>query len=192
MDEATQAASSFFEDTVMRRVITGVVNGKAVFLADGEPANLHAYTGWPGHQTSVIWATAPSPTLPVSSDDEPQHGVRVSPKPGETRLMIVRFPPDSIFADPRFDGPGYESEAAIHLPGLIDAFEPEGNGMHRTDSIDYDVVLEGEIWLELDDGAETCLRQGDVVVQGGTRHAWRNKSAADAVMLFVLVGAEPA
>ena len=176
----------------MRRVITGVVGGKAVFLADGAPANRHEYEGWPGHVTSVIWSTAASPILPIGAEDEPQPGAMVLPSPGETRLMIVRFPPDTIFADPSFNGPGYEAEAAFHLKGLIDAFEPEGNGMHQTRSIDYDVVLEGEIWLELDGGATTCLKQGDVVVQGGTRHAWRNKSDRDAVMLFVLVGATPA
>lgn len=173
----------------MRRVITGVVNGKSVFLADGEPANAHEYQGWPGHMTSVIWATAPAQSLPVTRTDEPAPGVRVAPQPGETRLMIVRFPPDTIFADPRFDGPGYDAEAATHLNGLIDAFEPGGSGFHMTRSIDYDVVLDGEIWLELDDGAETRLGRGDVVVQGGTRHAWRNRSDQDATMLFVLVGA---
>ncbi|MFC0303482.1 cupin domain-containing protein [Rhizorhabdus histidinilytica] len=173
----------------MRRVITGVVDGKSVFLADGEPANAHEYTGWPGHLTSVVWATAAPVALPVTRDAEPQPGIRVSPEAGETRLMVVRFPPDTIFADPRFDGPGYGAEAATHLPGLIDAFEPDGSGFHTTRSIDYDVVLDGEIWLELDDGAETRLGQGDIVVQGGTRHAWRNRSDRDAVMLFVLVGA---
>ena len=173
----------------MRRVVTGVVNGKAVFLADGEPANAHHYAGWPGHMTSVIWATATSPQLPVGLGDQPLPGVRVAPAPGETRLMVVRFPPDTIFADPRFDGAGYGAEAAEHLPGLIDAFEPDGSGFHTTNSIDYDVVLDGEIWLELDDGAQTCLKQGDVVVQGGTRHAWRNRSDRDVTMLFVLIGA---
>ncbi|WP_255325588.1 MULTISPECIES: cupin domain-containing protein [Sphingobium] len=177
---------------MMRRVITGVVDGKAVFLADGDPANLHEYAGWPCHMTSVLWATAATPLLPVTARDQPLPGAYIIPAPGETRLMVVRFPPDTIFADPRFDGPGYEAEAAIHLPGLIDAFEPNGFGMHRTNTIDYDVVLNGEVWLELDDGAETLLRQGDVVVQGGTRHAWRNKSGEDAVMLFVLIGAKSA
>lgn len=174
----------------MRRVVTGVSGGKAVFLADSEPANLHAYEGWPGHATSVIWSTAAPPTLPITREQEPQPGSVVTPAPGETRLMIVRFPPDTIFSDPRFDGTCYDAEAAVHLKGLIDAFEPGGTGMHRTASIDYDVVLDGEIWLELDDAAETCLRQGDVVIQGGARHAWRNKSDRDAVMLFVLIGAE--
>jgi hypothetical protein len=173
----------------MRRVVTGVVDGKSVFLADGEPANRHEYEGWPGHLTAVLWATAASPQLPVVAGDEPRPGIRVAPQSGETRLMLVRFPPDTIFADPHFDGPGYEAEAAFHLNGLIDAFEPDGAGMHRTDTIDYDIVLDGEIWLELDDGAQTLLKQGDVVIQGGARHAWRNKSDRDATMLFVLVGA---
>lgn len=174
----------------MRRVITGVVEGKAVILDDGQPAQRREYSGWPGHETAVLWATAPVPTLPVSADQQPQVGISVAPAPGETRLMIVRFPPDSIFADPRFDGPGYEQEAATYLRGLIDAFERDGSGFHTTRSIDYDVVLDGEIWLELDDGVETLLNQGDVVVQGGTRHAWRNRSDRDATMLFVLVGAQ--
>ncbi|QUM71000.1 cupin domain-containing protein [Sphingopyxis granuli] len=174
----------------MRRIVTGVVDGKSVFLADGKAANFHAYQGWPGHETSVIWTTASLPRLPVTFDDEPQPGIRVTPQPGETRLMIVRFPPDTVFADPRFDGATYGAEAGAHLPGLIDAFEPEGNGFHTTQSVDYDVVLEGEVCLELDDGVEKHLKQGDVVVQGGTRHAWRNRGTKDAVMLFVLIGAQ--
>ena len=175
----------------MRRVITGVVDGKSVFLADSSPANCHDYKGWPGHSTSVVWATAAPAQLPVRSVDEPRSGISSTalPEPGETRLLVVRFPPDSIFADPHFDGPGYETEAATHLSGLVDTFEPDGSGFHTTRSIDYDVVLDGEIWLELDDGAETLLKQGDVVVQGGTRHAWRNRSSGDVTMLFVLVGA---
>lgn len=174
----------------MRRIITGTVNGKAVILADGEPANAHDYTGRPGHMTSVIWATAALPELPTTMDQQPQPGICVTPAPGETRLMMVRFPPDTIFADPRFDRAGYEVESATHLPGLIDTFEPGGSGFHTTSSIDYDVVIDGEIWLELDDGVQTRLGQGDIVVQGGTRHAWRNRSDKDALMLFVLVGAK--
>lgn len=175
----------------MRRVVTGVIDGKSVILDDGEPAHRHEYAGWPGHATAVLWATAPLPTLPVRIEQQPEPGMVVSPAPGETRLMIVRFPPEAVFADPRFDGPGYEKEASVHLKGLIDAFEADGSGFHTTRSVDYDVVLEGEIWLELDDGEETLLQQGDIVVQGGTRHAWRNRSDRDATMLFVLVGAKP-
>lgn len=74
------------------------------------------------------------------------------------------------------------------VPGLAETFEPEHPGMHTTDSIDYDVVLEGEITLELDDGVQVPLRRHDVVVQHGNRHAWRNPGDRPATMLFVLIG----
>ena len=173
----------------MRRVVTGIVSGRSVFLSDGAPANAHSYTGWPGHRTALLWSTRQAPRLPLDLRDEPAPGDRVMPAVGETRLLRITFPPDSVFADPSFDADIYGVEAARNLPGLIEAFEPDGGGMHRTDTIDYGVVLNGEVWLELDDGAEVRLTQGDVVVQGGARHAWRNKSESDVTMLFVLIGA---
>jgi quercetin dioxygenase-like cupin family protein len=60
--------------------------------------------------------------------------------------------------------------------------------MHRTPSVDYGVVLEGEIWLELDDGAQTRLGRGDTIVQLAGRHAWRNKTDVTATVAFVLTG----
>ena len=76
------------------------------------------------------------------------------------------------------------------LPGLAEKFEMDSPGMHTTDSVDYGVLIEGEMHLELDDGASKKLAPRDVVVQNGTRHAWRNKSDKPATMLFVLVGAQ--
>jgi hypothetical protein len=161
-----------------------------VFLSDGAPANIHAYEGWPGFMTSVIWATAPIPFLPPEPAAEPAPpSLRITPPPGETRLMIVRFPPDSVFANPRFDPERALEEQQVHLPGLVDCFEAEDPGMHRTDSVDYDIVLDGEIWLELDDGEEVHLKQGEIAIQQGTRHAWRNKSQSVTTMAFMLIGA---
>ena len=62
--------------------------------------------------------------------------------------------------------------------------------MHTTESVDYAIVLEGEIWLELDNDELVQLARGDVVVQNGTRHAWRNRSNEPATLAFVNVGAE--
>lgn len=103
--------------------------------------------------------------------------------------MIVRFPPDTVMASASFDPVAAAAEQRHHLPGLAELFEPDAPGMHTTDTVDYDIVLDGEIWLELDDGAEIHLRQGDVAIQCGTRHAWRNKSDSPVTMAFVLVGA---
>ena len=61
------------------------------------------------------------------------------------------------------------------LPGLADVQEPDDPGMHTTDTVDYDYVVSGEVYLELDDGAEVLLKPGDCVVQNGTRHRWNNR-----------------
>jgi quercetin dioxygenase-like cupin family protein len=178
------------EGSTPRRVVTGVRDGRSVFMSDGTPDNAHFYAGWPGHMTSVVWATAATPAVPITGQEEPAPaGMYVLPGPGETRLMIVRFPPDAVFADPRFDPEALDRELTANLAGLHHCFEAEAPGMHTTDSVDYDVVLDGEIWLELDDGAEVHLRQGDIVVQGGGRHAWRNRSGRNTTMVFVLIGA---
>jgi quercetin dioxygenase-like cupin family protein len=59
--------------------------------------------------------------------------------------------------------------------------------MHRTETVDVGVVLEGETWLLLDDGSETLVRAGDAVVQRGTNHAWANRSDKPVRMVFVMI-----
>jgi quercetin dioxygenase-like cupin family protein len=78
----------------------------------------------------------------------------------------------------------------VRLTGLADHFEKEDPAMHKTNTVDYAVVYDGEIWLELDDGKALHLKRGDVVVQNGTRHAWRNKGITPVTMLFFLNGAK--
>ncbi|ACP23087.1 hypothetical protein NGR_b16360 (plasmid) [Sinorhizobium fredii NGR234] len=177
------------KSAVPRRVVTGIRNGRSVFVSDDLVPNAHLHASIPGFMTSVCWATPAGPELPLDGSDPALPGTRITPSAGETRLMIVRFPPDSVMADPSFDPAAADAEQQVHLPGLAELFERENPGMHTTDSIDYDIVLEGEIWLELDDGAEVNLRQGDVAIQCGTRHAWRNKGTSPATMAFVLIGA---
>ena len=70
--------------------------------------------------------------------------------------------------------------------------EPDAPGMHTTDTVDFELILEGEVWLELDDGVEVHLEPGDTVVQNGTRHAWRNHGDKVCRLLVVLVGAHHA
>jgi hypothetical protein len=76
------------------------------------------------------------------------------------------------------------------LPGMIDVLEPDHPGMHTTDTVDFDVVISGEVHLELDDGAEVLLKAGGCVIQNGTRHAWHNRSAEKCVLAVSLVGAQ--
>ena len=103
--------------------------------------------------------------------------------------MFVTFPPDSVMMSPSFDSAAAGAEFMEHMPELASKFEMDNPGMHTTDTVDYGIVLEGEVWLELDDGKQVHLRPHDVVVQNGTRHAWRNKSDKPVKMAFVLIGA---
>lgn len=183
--------SRFTPPDVPRRVVTAVRDGKSVVVSDGPVPNAHHYTSIPGMMTSVIYATAAPALLPQDGGESAPPGLIVPPAPGETRLMIVTFPPDSAMAHPDFDPAAADTEQRGFIPGLAELFEPDAPGMHRTQTVDYDIVLDGEIWLELDDGATTQLRPGDMAVQCGTRHAWRNKGDRTAAMCFVLIGAAP-
>ena len=75
------------------------------------------------------------------------------------------------------------------LPGMAAHMEPDNPGMHTTDTIDFEYVISGEVWLELDNGEEARLKAGDTVVQNGTRHAWRDKSSEPCQMVVCLIGA---
>ena len=170
-----------------RRIVTGNVNGKSVVQSD-EPLLAYEFKSVPGYEHTLIWV---NPTTPDISKEQrfDSYPDSVVPGPGGTSLHFVTFPPDSVFADPSFDGEAARDESLIRLRGLADHFEKEDPGMHKTNTVDYSVVYDGEMWLELDDGKTLHLNRGDVVVQNGTRHAWRNKGTKPVTMLFFLNGA---
>ena len=171
----------------MRRVVCGVRDGRSVVLADGIAPTEHGFKALPGHVSAIMWATEADPSPGQEAEAAPI-GIQAVPGPGETRLLMVHFPPASVMFGDGFDPVEADREQLEHLPGLAELFEADCPGMHRTQSIDYDIVVKGRIWLELDDGAEVELQAGDVAVQQGNRHAWRNKSDAPATIAFVLVG----
>ncbi len=80
------------------------------------------------------------------------------------------------------------SEMQAKLPGLAEHLERNNPGMHTSDTIDFEYIISGEVWLELDDGAVVHLRAGDTVVQNGTRHAWRNKGSEPCCIVVFMVG----
>ena len=127
---------------------------------------------------------------------DPTEGPELFPffPPGQghgTRLVAVHFDP----VVPGGAGPDdADAERAAEemerlQPGLAAAFEPAHPGMHTTDSVDYGICVSGEVWLELDDGVEERITPGTVVVQRGTRHAWRNRGDTTATMIYVLIAA---
>jgi quercetin dioxygenase-like cupin family protein len=84
-----------------------------------------------------------------------------------------------------------QEEISAKMPGLLDASDPSRLGMHRTDTIDFVVVLSGEVWLRLDE-SEVHLQAGDCVVQRGTWHAWHNRSAKPCLIADVMISPQPA
>jgi len=171
-----------------RRIITANVDGKSVVQSD-EQLSAYEFSSVPGYEHTFIWVNQTTPDLLT----EPRldcYPDSVVPGPGGTSLHFVTFPPSTVFAEPSFDGAAAQKEALVRLRGLADHFEKDDPAMHRTNTVDYSIVWEGEMWLELDDGKTIHLERGDVVVQNGTRHAWRNKGTRPVTMLFFLNGAK--
>ena len=171
-----------------RRIVTGNVNGKS-FAQSDEHMQPYEFKTVPGYEHTLIWINAETPDLSKEQTFD-RYPDSVVPGPGGTSLHFVTFPPASVFADPSFDGEAAREEALIRLRGLADHFEKEDPAMHKTNTVDYAVVYDGETWLEVDDAKTIHLRRRDIVVQNGTRHAWRNKGTKPVTMLFFLNGAK--
>jgi mannose-6-phosphate isomerase-like protein (cupin superfamily) len=174
----------------VRRVVTGHnAQGKSVFAGDGAPPRVERFTGMEDFSITAVWATDHGMTSLPGCDDPTRAMTSFAPGPGGTRFLITVFPPAGQGLEPGMDPTVLSGEMVSKLPGLGDAMERDNPGMHTTDTVDYDIIMSGELWLELDDGKEVHLRAGDIVVQNGTRHAWRNKRTEPCVMYSVLVGA---
>ena len=175
----------------IRRVVAATgADGKAQVVTDDVAPRSVEFSTVPGFAAALLWSTGAAEGVSRGAEVvDRTTEVGFVPKEGESRLMFVTFPPDAVMMRADFDAAAFGAEFASLVPGLAETFEPDHPGMHTTDSIDYDIVLDGEITLELDDGKQVLLRKHDVAVQHGNRHAWRNRSDRPATMLFVLLGA---
>src|SRR5580765_6834168 len=163
-----ELSKSGAKPSTYRRVVTANVDGKAVVQSD-EPLLPYEFKTVPGYKHTLIWVNGATPDLSNEQRFD-RYPDSVVPGPGGTSLHFVTFPPGSVFADPSFDGEAARNEALIRLRGLADHFEKEDPAMHKTNTVDYAVVYDGEIWLELDNAKTIHLNRGDVVVQNGARH----------------------
>ena len=171
----------------IRCVVTGRdSSGKSVFTRDSavEPITLSSAPGLEFHR---LWGSDAIPTLP--SDGTPPPHPRYFPPAGGFRFGFFTIPPETkILRDPATLLAAF-AELQTRLPGMAEVLEPMNPGMHTTDTVDFDVVLSGEVFMELDAGAEVHLKPGDCVIQNGTRHAWHNRSSSPCVIAVTLVGA---
>ena len=175
----------------MRRVVTGhSPEGKAIVASDTEVEAITTALS-PGSEFHRVWGADEPPSFP---DDGSMPAMPMYfPPVGGFRVGFFSVPPakDAVLPD-GLDVAAAFADFEAKLPGLAGHMEPGAPGMHTTATVDVEVVLEGEVWLELDDGVEVHLRPGDCVVQNGTRHAWRNHGDVPARMVVVLVGAHHA
>jgi mannose-6-phosphate isomerase-like protein (cupin superfamily) len=170
----------------VRRVVTGQDgDGKAVVVDDSEvDATTVALTSTTYHE---LWRADSLPVFPNDGDN----GAKTTffPADGGFRFFILTMPPGEGHADVEgLDLHQCLEEFEDKLPGIMAVNEMDNPGMHTTDTVDMEIILSGEFVLELDDGAETTLRAGDVNIQNGTRHRWHNRGKVPAVMAVAMVG----
>ena len=174
----------------MRRVVTGQnADGKSVFVSD-EPVDPAKVSLLPGTEFHQLWGSDAPVSLPT--DGRRPAAPRYFPPLHGFRFGIFTLGPANAAPPGDLDVAAALAEFEERLPGMAEHLEPDDPGMHTTDTVDFDFVVSGEVYLELDDGAEVLLKPGDCVVQNGTRHRWNNRSNEPCVIAVCIVGAERA
>lgn len=172
-----------------RRVVTGHDDsGKAIIVSDAAPAQAHLIGGPGGPTFFEVWSTGETPArIDRRSADPVDAGLVLAPPKGGTRIRVIEFPPEGAAIRNLT-----EDEAAQKFGemGGRDAARGKAGAphplMHRTQTVDYAIILEGELTLVVDEG-ETPLHPGDIVIQRGTNHAWANRSDRNCRVAFILI-----
>ena len=172
----------------IRRVVTGHDrNGKSIFVEDRKAPNVLEMASMPGVALTDLWRTATSPASNSGSKDAAAGRIKLEPPASGTILRIVEFPPDKAW---RETADAKKAFASIGAGGAPDHASGDAM-MHATATVDYIIVLKGEIYAIMDKG-EKRLRAGDVLIQRGTNHSWSVRTKDPCVIAAVLIGAKPA
>jgi mannose-6-phosphate isomerase-like protein (cupin superfamily) len=174
---------------VKRLVTAHGPDGNPTFASIGPAPRANWSRYHPGAGITVVWADPAGATIPNTGQDITETLPSLIPPVGATSLLFVQFPAQTGVTDPNFDPVAAQEEFVRLNPGIAELMDPQSPGMHATDTIDYVIVLEGEICVILEGGREELLRQHDVIIQNGTRHAWRNRSTRPAKLACFSVGA---
>jgi hypothetical protein len=181
------------KEAPVRRVVTGHDgHGRAVIQEDGPVPRVQRVGGDHGPLFFEVWSTQATPApIDHASGEPPETGIQLAPPKHGTRIRVLDIPPD----DPSFQTLTSEQiQAHFAEVGAAGASSHGGKGsrhafMHRTETIDYGIVLEGELTLILDVG-ETIVHAGDIVIQRGTNHGWANRSNRHCRVAFILIDGE--
>jgi len=176
----------------VRRIVTGHdAEGRSIFLEDGPAPNVFQPSHSPNVGLTNLWLVDSLPASNAGGLDAPgadptAQPFRLEPPAKGNVVRIVEFPPDKER--------NYGNQAEVFGQyGASRAHDATARhpGFHKTESVDYAIVVEGEIWALMDVG-EALMRPGDILIQRGTNHAWANRSDGIARVCFVLNGAAPA
>jgi hypothetical protein len=170
----------------IRRLVTAEDDqGRSYVAEDGESPSVRTLPERPGYRVINLWCTQGTPPC-IDDPDKIATHIGLPPPTHGTLLRIVDYPPEPA------DEAERKRQQKATFEGLFNGTDhrPDSRhaGMHRTDTIDYAIVLEGEIVAIMDKG-ETVMRAGDVLIQRGTAHAWANRSGKPARVAFVLLDA---
>lgn len=170
-----------------KRVVTGHdADGLAVAALVGSVPNSFDLKAVPGTVFHEVWNSTGSPAVLDNGDDPSLKPLQLSPGVLGSLIRVVDIPPDSVQNQVSAES----AAAAFAEIGQAHAGTGKADSkhklMHRTETLDYGIVTEGEVWLILD-GEDVHLKRGDIVVQRGTNHAWSNRTEAMARMVFILL-----
>jgi mannose-6-phosphate isomerase-like protein (cupin superfamily) len=170
-----------------RRIVTGHdADGNAIIQEDGPPPRAARIGGEHGPMFYEVWNTQETPArIDRASGEPPEEGIQLAPPANGTRIRVLDIPPEGDWVE------GMSAEdIKAHFAEVGAADAPAAGSrhalMHRTETVDYGIVLEGEITLVMDIG-ETVVRAGDIVIQRGTNHGWANRSGHNCRIAFVLI-----
>jgi mannose-6-phosphate isomerase-like protein (cupin superfamily) len=173
--------------TIHRVVTAHNASGKAIATSNGPLPTVVEIAAIPGTIFHEVWCTEGSPA-PVDNGADPSTGPLMLPPPKQgTRMRFVDIPPDTpeLLAHGAAKMHDAFSQIGDVKASTVTADSPHPL-MHRTETVDYGIVIEGELTLVLDD-SEVQLKPGSVVIQRGTNHAWANRSGKSCRMLFILL-----
>lgn len=173
-----------------RRIVTGHDDdGNAIIQEDAPPPRVAQIGGPAGPIFYEVWNTQATPAPIDRSSGEPtETGIILAPPRGGTRIRVLDIPPDDASLaemTPEQARAGFAEIGAAEASSLGQGKRRHAH-MHRTETVDYGIVLQGEIVLIMDEG-ETVARAGDIIVQRGTNHGWSNRSDANCRIAFVLI-----
>ena len=145
----------------------------------GLPPVQRVVTGHDANGRAIVKSEDVTPTTMIPSGDA---------------SFLLMWTTATVPADNNDETDGRHREAGLTLEGgsvirIVDMLPGKASPMHRTNSIDYGIVLQGEIELELEDGVKTTVRQGGVIIQRGTNHLWRNTTDEVCRIVFILIEA---